>query len=181
MTHTTSSKSGSAGPLHWKWALVLALAVIIIGALLSSCANKPHAQAHKPSTVEEPSGHQEGLASWYGPGFRGKKTANGERFNPKHLTAAHRTLPFGTKVRVVNLANDKDVIVRINDRGPFIRGRVIDLSKRAAQLIAMMGSGTARVRIEPVADDTVIEEATSAPVKFIKGRKKIALRRRTDA
>ncbi len=75
----------------------------------------------------------------------GKQTANGERFNPNGLTAAHRTLPFGTKVRVTNMRNGKSVVVRINDRGPFIRGRVIDLSLGAAKLVEMTTSGVAKV------------------------------------
>lgn len=83
-----------------------------------------------------------GLASYY---KSGKKTANGERFNPNGLTAAHRTLPFGTRVRVTNLRNGKSVVVRINDRGPFIRGRVIDLSLGAANFVGMTKSGVAKV------------------------------------
>ena len=83
-----------------------------------------------------------GVASYY---KSGKQTANGERFNPNGLTAAHRTLPFGTKVRVTNMRNGKSVVVRINDRGPFIRGRVIDLSLGAAKLVEMTSSGVAKV------------------------------------
>ncbi|WP_349371264.1 septal ring lytic transglycosylase RlpA family protein [Salinarimonas sp.] len=87
-------------------------------------------------------------ASWYGPGFHGRKTANGERFDQDGLTAAHKTLPFGTKVRVTNVANGKSVVVRINDRGPFVRGREIDLSRGAAKAVGMVGSGVAQVRME---------------------------------
>jgi rare lipoprotein A len=83
-----------------------------------------------------------GVASYY---KSGKQTANGESFNPNGLTAAHRTLPFGTKVRVTNMRNGKSVVVRINDRGPFIRGRVIDLSLGAAKLVEMTSSGVAKV------------------------------------
>jgi rare lipoprotein A len=90
----------------------------------------------------------QGKASWYGPGFHGRRTANGERFNTWAYTAAHRSLPFGTKVRVTNLRNNQAVVVRINDRGPYVGGRVIDLSKAAAQAIGMVRSGTAPVRIE---------------------------------
>lgn len=82
---------------------------------------------------------QAGKASWYGPGFHGRRTANGEVFNANALTAAHRTLPFGTRVRVTHRATGRSVVVRINDRGPFIRGRVIDLSKASAQAIGMGG------------------------------------------
>lgn len=80
-----------------------------------------------------------GIASWYGPRFQGKRTANGERFNTNELTAAHKTLPFGTRVRVKSQVNGKEVVVRINDRGPFIRGRIIDLSYAAAQAIGLIG------------------------------------------
>lgn len=92
----------------------------------------------------------EGKASYYANQFHGRKTANGETFNMNELTAAHRTLPFGTWVRVTNMRNGKDVIVRINDRGPFIKGRVIDLSKQAAKELGMMNAGTANVRVEAI-------------------------------
>lgn len=90
------------------------------------------------------SADQVGHASWYS---LTSTTASGERMNPNELTAAHRSLPFGTKVLVENLSNGRSVVVRINDRGPFIGGRVIDLSKAAAAQIGMVGSGTAKVRI----------------------------------
>ena len=80
-----------------------------------------------------------GIASWYGPGFHGRRTASGERFNTNALTAAHRTLPFGAKVRVVNQRTGRSVVVRINDRGPYAHGRVIDLSRAAAQTIGLSG------------------------------------------
>jgi rare lipoprotein A len=89
-----------------------------------------------------------GVASYYGYDGSGNRTASGQRFNPEGLTAAHRHLPFGTKVRVTNTRNGRSVVVRINDRGPFIRGRVIDLSVAAARILGMMGSGVAPVRIE---------------------------------
>jgi rare lipoprotein A len=87
-----------------------------------------------------------GVASWYGPGFQGRKTASGERFNTGALTAAHRTLPFGTMVRVSNRTSGRSVMVRINDRGPYVGGRVIDLSLAAARSIGM--GGTAHVTLE---------------------------------
>jgi len=87
-----------------------------------------------------------GLASWYGPGFHGNRTASGEVFNQNELTAAHRSLPFGTRVRVTNLNNGQSVTVRINDRGPFVRGRIIDLSRHAARVLGI--SGVAPVRLE---------------------------------
>ena len=89
-----------------------------------------------------------GKASWYGPGFHGRRTANGEVFNSNDLTAAHRSLPFGTKVRVTNMNNGRSVVVRINDRGPFSGGRIIDLSAGAARSINMINSGVAPVRVE---------------------------------
>jgi hypothetical protein len=92
----------------------------------------------------------EGLASWYGPGFAGRRTASGEVFDPAQLTAAHRTLPFGTRVRVTNVANGRSVEVRITDRGPFKPDRIIDLSRGAAEAIDMLRSGVARVRVEPI-------------------------------
>jgi rare lipoprotein A len=89
-----------------------------------------------------------GPASWYGGKFHGRLTANGERFDKDKLTAAHKTLPFGTKVRVTNSANGKSVVVRINDRGPFVGNRVIDLSQGAAGAVGMINSGVARVTID---------------------------------
>jgi rare lipoprotein A len=88
---------------------------------------------------------QSGGASWYGPGFHGKRTANGERFNTHALTAAHRSLPFGSRVRVTNARTGRSVVVRINDRGPFAGGRVIDLSKAAAQAVGISGVGRVKL------------------------------------
>jgi rare lipoprotein A len=95
-------------------------------------------------------GAEEGLASWYAGKFQGRKTASGEIFDTNQMTAAHKTLPFGTTVRVRNEENGRDVVVRINDRGPFVEGRIIDLSRAAAEAIAMTGSGVARVSVEIV-------------------------------
>lgn len=89
-----------------------------------------------------------GLASWYGPTFHGKHTANGEVYDQNELTGAHRTLQMPSLVRVTNLVNGKSIVVRINDRGPFMKGRVLDVSKRAAELLGFIGQGTARVKIE---------------------------------
>ncbi len=90
----------------------------------------------------------QGTASWYGPGFYGNRTANGEIYRPGTLTAAHRTLPFGTRVRVTNLNNGRTTVVRINDRGPFVGNRVIDLGHGAAQEVGLVSSGLAPVRLE---------------------------------
>jgi len=88
-----------------------------------------------------------GIASWYGPGFHGKQTASGEIYNMYKLTAAHKTLPLGTYVKVINLENGKSVIVKVNDRGPFVEGRIIDLSYAAARKIGMLKKGTAKVKL----------------------------------
>lgn len=97
---------------------------------------------------ERPAGYtQRGVASWYGPKFDGRRTANGERFDMYGLTAAHRTLPFDTWVRVTNLDNGRSVDLRINDRGPFVKGRILDVSYAAARRLEMLGPGTARVEI----------------------------------
>ena len=90
---------------------------------------------------------QTGVASWYGPGFHGKRTANGEEYNQNAMTAAHPTLPMPTIVKVTNLENGRSIVVRINDRGPFADDRIIDLSKEAARRIDMIRHGTARVRV----------------------------------
>jgi rare lipoprotein A len=89
-----------------------------------------------------------GSASWYGGKFHGRKTASGERYNQNALTAAHKSLPFGTKVRVTNESNGKSVVVRINDRGPYVGKRVIDLSRAAANAVGMVQRGVARVKME---------------------------------
>ncbi len=89
-----------------------------------------------------------GSASWYGGKFHGRTTANGERYDMNKLTAAHKTLPFGTKVKVTNPRNGKSVVVRINDRGPFVGKRVIDLSRRAAQDVGILNQGVASVQLE---------------------------------
>ncbi|HME60189.1 MAG TPA: septal ring lytic transglycosylase RlpA family protein [Candidatus Binatia bacterium] len=99
-----------------------------------------------------------GVASWYGPRFHGKLTASGEVFNQNELTAAHRTLPWGSKVKVINLTNGKSVEVRINDRGPFEKGRIIDVSRAAARALGMLKSGIAQVRIEWFSDSDTSNE-----------------------
>ncbi len=109
---------------------------------------------------------ERGMASWYGPGFAGRLTANGEIFDPSQLTAAHKTLPFNTLVRVVNEDNGRSVVVRINDRGPFKPGRVIDLSRAGAEAVGMVGSGVARVRLEVLTlPDGVVRVAASGGLR----------------
>ncbi|MCB2203400.1 septal ring lytic transglycosylase RlpA family protein [bacterium] len=117
---------------------------LILFAALSVCALPLAAQ---------PGFTQTGQASYYGKKFHGRKTANGERFNMWALTAAHKTIPFGSHVRVTNLDNGKSIDVRINDYGPFRKGRIIDLSRGAAAKIGMIKTGTARVKLEVLGDD----------------------------
>jgi rare lipoprotein A len=107
-----------------------------------------------PPTEDEDQGHEiaGGIASYYGNGFAGSRTASGETFDPGQLTAAHRTLPFGSHVRVTNPANGRSVVVRINDRGPFHGGRVIDLSRFAAEKLGIVARGSGRVELS-VLDD----------------------------
>lgn len=96
-----------------------------------------------------------GLASWYGPGLHKNTTAGGEIFDMNKLTAAHPSLPFDTRVRVTNLKNKKSVVVRINDRGPFVKNRIIDVSREAARKLDILHSGVARVKVEVVNDEIV--------------------------
>jgi peptidoglycan lytic transglycosylase len=102
---------------------------------------------------QPPKVSQTGLASWYGPRFHGKRTANGEKYNKHALTAAHKTLPLGSRAIVTNLNTGQSIEVRINDRGPFIEGRVIDLSQTAARLVGVLGPGVAPVKVEVVSPD----------------------------
>ena len=119
--------------------LVGSLLVIVLGTLVTGCA----------------SSRNEGLASYYADKYQGHKTANGETFDTAKLTAAHRTLPFGTRVRVTNLDNGKSVDVRINDRGPFVAGRVIDLSPAAARKLDMLRAGVVRVKLDVLGSSPV--------------------------
>lgn len=115
---------------------VLALAV-------SSCSRLSYRAPEGPRE-----GIEVGLASWYGPEFHGRPTSNREIYNMNDMTGAHPTLPFGTYVMVTNLDNERTAVVRINDRGPFVKGRIVDLSYAAARVLGMIGPGTARVRLE---------------------------------
>ncbi|MGE8407129.1 MAG: septal ring lytic transglycosylase RlpA family protein [Pseudomonas sp.] len=119
------------------------LSALALFTLLAGCA----------SHDIDPRGYDEtGSASFYGSRHHGKRTASGEPFDQHALTAAHRSLPFGTRVQVTNLKNQRSVVVRINDRGPHTRGRLIDLSRAAAQRLDMIRSGTARVRVQSLSD-----------------------------
>ncbi len=126
-------------------------ALLLAGLALAGCARK-HAAAIAPASPQSRAPQirdgETGLASWYGHPYHGRPAANGEIYDMEALTAAHRTLPFGTWVRVVNLSNDKTVDVRIIDRGPFVENRIIDLSHAAAEAIALIGPGVAPVRLD---------------------------------
>lgn len=139
------------------------LAFLMGGLLLILASCGVVRRSAPPETSGEGAIIGSGIASWYGPNFHGKLTANGERYNMNDYTAAHKTLPFNTMVRVDNVENDKSVVVRINDRGPYINNRIIDLSRRAAQQIDMIGSGTANVRLMVVREgDRPIDQQNSS-------------------
>ena len=114
---------------------------MVLALTAAACARLPRAPAPK-------AGVEVGIASWYGQEFHGRPTSSREVYNMNDMTAAHRSLPFGTHVMVTNLDNDRSAVVRINDRGPFVRGRVIDLSYAAARVLGIVGPGTAPVRVE---------------------------------
>ncbi|AKJ05612.1 rare lipoprotein A [Archangium gephyra] len=133
--------------------------------LLAGCApratrptaddEKPDREVVRPDKSPPARGWlEEGLASYYGPGLAGRPTASGEKFNPQKLTAAHKKLPFGACLRVVNMENGRSVEVRVNDRGPFVKGRVVDVSLAAAKQLGMLDKGLARVRLYRCADKT---------------------------
>jgi rare lipoprotein A len=126
---------------------VLAAMMIFTG--IASAAQSNSAKAPKPHAISRSDRTMVGLATYYSPKFAGRKTASGERYNPKGYTAAHRTLPFGTRVRITNLRNGKSVVVRINDRGPVPRKRIVDVSYAAAVAIGLHKMGVCRVRIDP--------------------------------
>ena len=147
------------------------LAVVWAGTMVAVCSTTPsYSPVSVPSSAgiykigqpyqiegtwyyprEQPDYDETGIASWYGPTFYGQRTANGETFNASALSAAHRTLPMPVNVRVTNLENGRSVVLRVNDRGPFARGRIIDVSEQAAKLLGFYGKGTARVRVTYVA------------------------------
>lgn len=165
-------------------------AVVLAGALtLAACASAPPAPSSsglprsgvykvgKPYQVngvwyypaEDYSYSETGIASWYGPGFHQKVTANGEVYDQNELTAAHKTLPMPSLVRVTNLDNGRSLVVRINDRGPYANGRIIDMSRRGAQLLGFEGTGTAKVRVQILAEESravaaAARQGTPAPM-----------------
>jgi rare lipoprotein A len=129
----------------------LRLSLVLLSLIFLPTACAPKKVPYPPYEPGKEIRYREtGIASWYGEDFHGKKTANGETYDMHAMTAAHRTLPFGTRVRVTNLGNRSQTEVRINDRGPFIPGRIIDLSRSGAKELGMLGPGTARVLVEAV-------------------------------
>lgn len=132
----------ASGPRPWA-PIRTSLTLAALCALLAGCAGQ---------RIDSDGYSAEGKASYYGARHHGRKTASGERFDQHALTAAHRSLPFGSRVRVTNLHNDKSVVVRINDRGPYARGRIIDLSKKAAEQLDMLRAGVVPVRVQQLAD-----------------------------
>lgn len=135
-----------------------ALCAVCAVLLLSACSSTapevksvgPSAGAAAATAASLPAGRhlQTGQASWYGKRFHGRTTASGARFDMNAMTAAHRTLPFGTEVKVINVANGRAVVVTINDRGPFVKGRIIDLSRAAAAQLGFLKKGVTKVRVE---------------------------------
>ena len=134
---------------HVRLILVAAL-VLVVGA--TGCGKKRSAGKRAPRlpspVAVQPGDFEYGYASWYGHPYHGRRTSSGETYDMHKLTAAHRTLPFGTEVEVTNRENERKVQVRINDRGPFVDGRIIDLSLKAAKAIRLVGPGTALVRVK---------------------------------
>lgn len=126
---------------------VSAMAPLLLVAACNTTASNDPATTGSISQASLGQEFQRGTASWYGPGFHGRKTASGERFNSYDMTAAHRSLPFGTRLRVVNESNGRSVIVRVNDRGPFAHRRIIDLAKGPAQALGLTATGTGYVSL----------------------------------
>ncbi len=150
VTMPSPKRPSAEGRIHLP--TLVAAAVVALLLLATGCLHRRH-HPKRPRGGAPPKIVQNelGIASWYGHPFHGRPTASGEIYNMHDLTAAHRTLPFGTRVRVHDLDNGRDVELRINDRGPFVKGRIIDLSNAAAKSMQMIGAGTAHVRLEILA------------------------------
>jgi rare lipoprotein A len=147
----------------------VAAALLLSGAMLTSfaCARKKHIALHPPAALPA---SETGLASWYGYPYHGRAAADGEIYDMEKMTAAHRTLPFGTWVRVTNLSNGKTTEVRITDRGPFVDGRVIDLSKAAAREVDLIGPGVAKVRLDIISAPMVAQDLYGVQVGAFQDR-----------
>lgn len=162
------------------------LTILLIAGMMS-CASRP-LPADKAALLATPSPspapvpgriyRETGIASWYGKEFHGRKTANGETFDMYGLSAAHRTLPLGTEIRVTNLDNYKSIKVRVNDRGPYARNRVLDLSYAAAKELGFVAQGTARVKIESIDEIREPGQFTVQAGSFIEEENARALRER---
>ncbi len=151
--------------------------LLLVGLLLAACSTGMEAPSKvtrgggKPYQIngvwyhpkDDPNYDEVGLASWYGPGFHGRRTASGQRYDMNAPTAAHKTLPFGTRVQVTNLENGRSVSLTVNDRGPFVRGRIIDVSRRAAGRLGFRGKGTARVRVRVEGGTSRVTDAARTP------------------
>jgi rare lipoprotein A len=135
-------RSANAPSPRTRRGFVVVALFISLTCFLSGWASPPNSTGSKLSILAD------GVASYYGKEHHGKKTANGEIFDMNKLTAAHRSLPFGSRVKVTNLSNQRSVIVRINDRGPYYQGRIIDLSLAAAERLEMVKSGITKVKLE---------------------------------
>jgi len=122
------------------------IVAVVFAAVLQAV---PSAPTHVPSKADAtPAWTQNGKVSWYGPGFHGRRTANGEIFDTNEMTMAHRSLAFGSKVRVTNLDNGRSIVVRVNDRGPYVGGRIADLSHAAASRLGFVEDGVVHAKIE---------------------------------
>jgi len=141
---------------------IYSLCVAIL--FISNCGVVPKTKVRTTGSKGSNNAIETGVASWYGPNFHGKLTANGETYDMDGMTAAHRTLPFNSEVVVENLENEKSIKVRINDRGPFAKDRIIDLSRAAATELDMLGPGTARVRLYLVKGDLDNSRVTNLKV-----------------
>jgi rare lipoprotein A len=126
----------------------MVMPLLFVAACNTTASNDPSVTGSiSQANLETGNAFQRGTASWYGPGFHGRRTASGERFNSYDMTAAHRSLPFGTRLRVVNESNGRSVVVRVNDRGPFAHRRIIDLAKGPAQALGLTAVGTGYVSL----------------------------------
>ena len=137
---------------------LLTALLALVAALAAACTGNHRPLTSIPTPSSTPGSVERGMASWYGPKFNGHRTASGERYDKRALTAAHPTLPFGTLVRVTNVENGRQAVVRINDRGPFSKKRVIDLSYTAARELGVVGPGTAEVELAVLPPDGAIPE-----------------------